>query len=208
MKLDDKIKYLIEVKAVGLTLKDNHLRQAIGYGASHGIPWIVLTNGIDWEIHKIKFEKPVSNEQTCSMNLLEMNGRKKEDAELLYLLCREGLTSDAIEEFHEHAQSINKFVIASIINSDAVLKVIRRELRTLSPGAKVSTDDIAAILPDVLKREVVEGESAIEAQKRVKKLVAKAARKKAKQAKSAAAESVPTSDSSQTSPHDSETDSE
>ena len=56
VKLDGKIKYLIEVKAIGLNLKENHLRQAVGYGANHGIPWVVLTNGIDWQIYKIKLQ--------------------------------------------------------------------------------------------------------------------------------------------------------
>lgn len=54
VKLDGSIKYLIEVKAIGMTLKENHLRQAVNYGANQGIPWVVLTNGIDWEIYKIK----------------------------------------------------------------------------------------------------------------------------------------------------------
>ena len=42
VKLDGSVNFLIEVKAIGLTLRENHLRQAIGYGANHGVPWIVL----------------------------------------------------------------------------------------------------------------------------------------------------------------------
>ena len=57
VKLDDKIKYLIEVKDIGLTLKENHLRQAINYGANHGISWVVLTNAINWEIYKPGFPR-------------------------------------------------------------------------------------------------------------------------------------------------------
>ena len=56
VKLDGKFKYLIEVKAIGLNLKDHHLREAILYGATEGISWVVLTNGIIWEIYKIRFE--------------------------------------------------------------------------------------------------------------------------------------------------------
>ena len=55
--MDGKIEYLIEVKAIGLSLKENHLRQALGYGANNGIPWVVLTNGLVWELYRIKFEK-------------------------------------------------------------------------------------------------------------------------------------------------------
>ena len=33
MKADGKLKYLIEVKAIGLDLRDSHVNQAVGYGA-------------------------------------------------------------------------------------------------------------------------------------------------------------------------------
>ena len=48
VKIDGSVKYLIEVKAIGLDLKDNHLRQAVNYGANEGIPWVVLSNGMEW----------------------------------------------------------------------------------------------------------------------------------------------------------------
>ena len=38
IKTDGKVKYLIEVKAIGIDLKDSHLRQALNYGANEGIP--------------------------------------------------------------------------------------------------------------------------------------------------------------------------
>ena len=41
VKIDDAVQYLIEVKAIGLQLKDTHLRQAVNYGANHGVPWVV-----------------------------------------------------------------------------------------------------------------------------------------------------------------------
>lgn len=37
VKVDGNVKYLIEVKAIGLDLRETHLRQAVGYGAQHGI---------------------------------------------------------------------------------------------------------------------------------------------------------------------------
>ncbi len=43
VKIDGNIEYLIEVKAIGLDLKENHLRQATNYGANHGIPWITIS---------------------------------------------------------------------------------------------------------------------------------------------------------------------
>ena len=159
VKLDDAVRYLIEVKAVGLDLRDNHLRQAVNYGANQGIPWVVLTNGINWEIYRIKFEKPIAHEKVCAFNFLELSARKSEDQELLYLLCKEGLSKAAIEAFHERVQVINRFVIAALIQSDPVLSVMRRELKRWAPSVRPTVDELRATLPDVLKRDVIEAES-------------------------------------------------
>ena len=56
IKTNKKIEYLIEVKAIGIDLKDSHLRQAVNYAAQEGIRWVVLTNGILWQVHRVSLE--------------------------------------------------------------------------------------------------------------------------------------------------------
>ena len=180
IKLDGKIKFLIEVKAIGLTLKDNHLRQAIGYGATQGIPWVVLTNGVDWDIYKIRFEKPVDYDLVCSFNFIELNSRKQEDLNKVFLLCKGGIERSAIEEFHDHVQSVNRFIVGAIVQADPVVSVIRRELKKLADGIKVTEEEIQEILStEVLKRDIVEGESAEKAISRIKKAQKKQTQNKA-----------------------------
>lgn len=170
IKLDEKIKYLIEVKAVGINLKDNHLRQAISYGADYGIQWVILTNGIDWEIHRIKFNRPLSHELVCSFDLTALNPKKTDDQEKIYLLCKEGIAMAAIEEFHDHVQMVNRFTIGAISLTQPVINVIRKELRRISPGLKVTNEEIKKLLvSEVLKRDVLEGESFDSTNKKVKK---------------------------------------
>ncbi len=168
--IDGKVKYLIEVKAIGLDLKENHLKQAVAYGANAGIQWVVLTNGVDWEIYRIKFERPLGHKLLCAFNILDLKPRKKDDQEILFLLCKEGLSKDVIEEYHEHLLSVNKFIISAILQSDTGLNMIRKGLKKVSPGIKVDTDEISSILTsDVLKRDVVEGVSVEKAFTRVRK---------------------------------------
>lgn len=193
--VDGETKFLMEVKAIGLTLKENHLRQAVNYGANHGIQWVVLTNGIDWEVYRLRFERPIEYEPTCSFSFLELNPRKREDQAKLFILCREGLAKDAIEEFHTHSQIVNRFFLAAVIQSDPVLAVIRRELRRLSPGAKISLAEISGLLNDVLKRDVIEGEQADRARLRLQRASGKPLRKRkpgsARDESSPAEEKVP-----------------
>lgn len=179
IKVDGKLQYLIEVKAIGLALKDNHLRQVINYGANEGIQWVVLTNGVSWEIYRIKFEKPIDYEQVCVFDLLEMNARKGEDQEKLFLLAKEGLGKAAMDGFHERMQSINRFMLGALALSEPVISAMRRELRRIAPGLKVENGEIEKILKtEVLKREVLEGDPATKAKARLKKANSKPGTKK------------------------------
>jgi len=170
IKLEGKTKYLIEVKAIGLDLKENHLRQVINYGSNEGIPWVVLTNGIIWKIYKIKFERPISYKLVCTIDFMLLNPRNQGDQEKVFLLCKKGVTTDAIEEFHDYIQVVNRFMIGAVILTEPVISVIRRELRRLNPGLKVANEEIENIvISELLKRDVVEGESFENAKKRIKK---------------------------------------
>jgi len=171
IKLNNKIKYLIEVKAVGTDLKDNHLRQAINYGAHSGIQWTILTNGIIWEIYSIKFVQPIGYELVCKFDFTLLNPKKQEDQEKIYLLCKEGTISAAIEEYHDHVQMVNKFMIGAVTITQPVVNTIRKELRRISPNLRVTEEEIKGILvSEVIKREVQEGASFDIANKKVKKL--------------------------------------
>ena len=178
-KINGNIQYLIEVKAIGLDLRESHLRQSILYGAQQGIKWVVLANGIVWQIYRIKFEQPLQAELVYSINFLELNPRKVEDQEKLFLLCKEGLGKAAIEEFHEYIKSVNRFVIGALILSEPLIDMIRKQLKRITPGLKVSSSEIEGILRnEVIKRDVIEGETASIASKRIKKISGKALKKR------------------------------
>ncbi|OGH98940.1 MAG: hypothetical protein A2X42_09015 [Candidatus Margulisbacteria bacterium GWF2_38_17] len=174
IKVDNNIQYLIEAKAIGIELKENHLRQAIDYGANHGIPWVILTNGISWEIYKIRFEKPINYDLVCSFNFLEINHKKEVDQEKLFIISKEGLSKDAREDFHEKVQSFNRFIVGAIILNENVVNTIKKELKKLNAGIKVDNDQIQKMLSsEVLKRDVIEGDEAIKAQARMKRFYKK-----------------------------------
>lgn len=177
IKIDGSVKYLIEVKAIGMSLKETHLRQAGDYGANHGVDWVVLTNGINWEVYRIIFQKPVAQEKVTEFNLLEMSARREEDQQKLFLLCKEGISRAAIEEFHHRKQVINRFVIATLLLSEPCMTILRRELKRVAPGIRVDDTEIERVLrTEVLKREVIECDSAVQAKKAVTRARAKAAK--------------------------------
>lgn len=177
VKLDGVLALLIEVKAIGLDLKEQFVKQAVDYAANQGVEWVALTNGAVWHVYKIGFGKPIQHELVVDFDLVAMNPRKDEHIELLGLLAKEGWQKANLGEYHTQRQALSRFTLGALILSEPVLDVLRRELRRLSPDVRLDTDEIKAALgADVLKREVLEGEQADAARRQVARAAGKALR--------------------------------
>ena len=178
IKMDDKIQYLIEVKAVGITLKENHMRQTVNYGANHGVQWVVLTNGLIWNVYKINLEKRVESELVFTVNFLDVNPRCKEDQDMLFLLSKRGVAKSAREEYYTRVQSLNRFIVSSLVMSEPFITNLRKDIRKLTNGMKVENSEIESILQnEVLKRDVIEGDEVAKARNRINKMLRKGTRK-------------------------------
>ncbi|MEZ5284535.1 MAG: type I restriction enzyme HsdR N-terminal domain-containing protein [Vicinamibacterales bacterium] len=184
VKLDGALAFLIEVKAIGLDPKEQFVRQAVDYAANQGVDWVVLTTGTSWKVYKVAFTKPIAHELVVEFDLLTMNPRNAEHIERLGLLAKEGWQKARLGDYHSQRQALSRFTLGALVLSDPILDVLRREVRRLSPDARIASEDIkAALETDVLKREVLEGEKADSA----KRMVARASGRSLRASKSAAA---------------------
>jgi len=184
IKIDGQVQMLIEVKAIGLDLKDAFIKQAIDYGANQGIEWVILTNGIVWQIYRILFKQPIEQELVLEINMLNLNSKKDEDLDLLFMISKEGLGKASLNDFHSQRQALSRYFIGAMIVSDPVLDVLRRELRRMSPDVKIDSDQIKSVLVDeILKREVIEGEKAEEAKRKIAKVMGRVVRRASNQLK-------------------------
>lgn len=180
IKIDGTFEYLIEVKAIGLELKDTYTKQAVDYSANQGTDWVLLTNAEIWRIYKVTFAKPIASEIVLEINFSELSSKKSSDIELLYNLSREGWMKSALGEFHTQQQALSRFFMGALVVSNPVLEVLRRELRRISPDVRIGLDQIKSVLTnEVLKREVVESEKAEEARKKITRAAGKLLRAKA-----------------------------
>lgn len=172
-RIDGKFQMLIEVKAIGLELKESHVKQAVDYAANQGVEWVALTNGNLWRVYRVIFAKPIDIELVLDIDLLQLNAKSAADLESVYLLTRESMLKSGLYAYHDHLQATNRFYLAAIVLSDAVLETVRRELRRLS-DAKVEVDELrTALQQEVIKREVIEGEKADAARRKVAKTAGK-----------------------------------
>ena len=175
--LDGRIQLLVEVKAVGTELKDAHVKQAVDYAANKGIDWVILTNGVAWRVYKVMFAKPIDQELVFEIDFLTFDTKDGALLEFVYVLTKEGWIKEGLAELHAQRQMLSKFTIAALTLSGPILDVMRRELRRLCPDVRVHNEQIEQVLlREVLKREVVDGEKAEEARKKISRAVNKHSR--------------------------------
>ena len=173
VKLNGQPKLLIEAKAAGLNLKDQHIKQAVDYGSNSGIEWVVLTNSVHWMVYRIIFGKPVVSELVYEFDFTQINTKKDSDMELLYYLSKEAMSKAGkavLDEYHSHKQILNKFIVSQILLTDSVLDAIRKSVKKVSADAKATNEEIYRIIADeIIKRDVLDDERTVMAKKTVTK---------------------------------------
>ena len=108
IKIDGKVCLLIECKAVGVDLKEDHVSQATGYAANYGIDYVALTNGLSWSVYRVLFEKPVEIVPVYSFEFCDLNvnrpvpGRRKQTS-------RPGLfTTQCAKQVHSRSVALER----------------------------------------------------------------------------------------------------
>lgn len=149
-----KPRYLVEIKAIRITkLLGRHIDQAVTYGAMEGCQWVVLTNGVDWQVYRISVKGRAKNTQlthelVCALNFMDMKAKTPQHQETLFMLCKRGVNKALFEELYERQQAVNEHTIAALMMSEEVQKTIIRELKKLEPNAKPDKKEVAAIIAE------------------------------------------------------------
>lgn len=177
VKLDGHLAFLIEVKAIGLDLKEQFVKQAVDYAANQGVEWVALTNGAVWRVFRVTFGKPVDHELVVDIDLLTLSHRNAEHVDLVSLLAKEGWQKARLGDYHLQRQALSRFTLAALLLSDPILEVLRREVRRMAPEVKIDTKQVSDVLQsDVLKRDVLEGDKAEAARRQVARSASRALR--------------------------------
>ena len=179
VKVDNEILFLIEVKAIGVELKDGHVKQAIDYGANQGIEWVILTNGQYWRVYRITFGQPIEKTLVVDLDVLATKASSADVLDCFGSLSREGFSRGSMDELATTRQFTNKFTVAAVLTSEEFVDELRKELRRLSPGLSVDNAYLSNLLTtEVLKRDLCESDEGKAAIKLVQKLQRTRQRKK------------------------------
>jgi len=169
IKLDGKVTHLIEVKAIGVTLAERHLRQALGYAANEGIEWMILTNGIVWRLYNVVFGKPIEKHLVVGLDLQHLDVTNDAEARRLFVFSKEGYQRGAHEAMQARQAALSRHRLAAVLlHNRGVQMAIRRELRRMQK-VQIQPKEIRHVLRnEVIKRDILESPDYQEAMALVK----------------------------------------
>jgi hypothetical protein len=148
IKCDGDILLLIEVKAIGLNLKDEHLMQASNYAANEGVKFAILTNGEQYRLYHVGLSDKINVSLVFDFNLA--GELTIEDYTELYLLSKYSLTKGQVNDYWEQEQTLRPDNLREALLSDDVLNAMVKYFRS-EFEIKLDTANIKSRIEAILK---------------------------------------------------------
>ena len=154
VKCKGKIILFVEAKSVDTTLRDTHVYQATNYAATGGVNLCVLTNGIDYRLYHLTWDKQkVDSNLILSFNVLDDDINAV--AEKLYLLSKESFKKGVIDKYIAEVTSLEDKNLLRALLSDRALNAIRLELKNIT-GYNIKNDSIEKSISGHFSNELYE----------------------------------------------------
>ncbi|HEY9881593.1 MAG TPA: type I restriction enzyme HsdR N-terminal domain-containing protein [Leptolyngbyaceae cyanobacterium] len=148
VKIKEEDTIVIEAKKVGLCLKKSHVYQATNYGALVGLKWVVLTNGVVWQLYRITQGEQYDHHLIFTIDLLD--GLSDEEAEFFYLISKDGMSRrNLLENRWQKILALGKQNLLNVLLSEEVIAKIRTTLAK-ETGYKATDEEVKTALEENL----------------------------------------------------------
>lgn len=169
VKTDDEEVFVVEVKQIGLKLKETHLNQARQYAVDEGIDWCILTNGDEWQAFRTELEGKIPvTRHVFTVRISDKDMKPAEKARLFYLFSEEANRKKEIEDYYQRRIALSGANLADQIFSDKVINQLRCSIKNAT-GQRLTNSEIAKALVKRLFREDVVNEDHLKAIKRMER---------------------------------------
>lgn len=128
IQLKRKKQFVVEVKAMEIDLTSKHLLQASHYAADEGIDWILLTNGMSLELHRVLFSKPVSDVQIFKFDLSDLSQIEKA-SDAIVNLTKRAVEKGELEEYWKRFDALSPTKLVRTIYTEEIIGAIRRKIK-------------------------------------------------------------------------------
>lgn len=154
LKIDGRIRILVEAKSADTKLRDRHIDQAQLYASQNNYRWVILTNGIDWTLYHLTFEEGIEYETAFEV-ALDNEAKFDEACKYLGLLHKQSVSKGGLDAFWDKATAMCASSIGRVLFSESVLALLRRELRR-DTGLLIDQEDLAKSIHDMLSTDARE----------------------------------------------------
>jgi predicted type IV restriction endonuclease len=156
IRLDKELIAFLEVKRVATRLAAKHLRQVETYAVNEGVEWVILTNGVVWQVYHITGGLPIVVDLALEVDLFgeETSAHK---ANQLYYLTKESLRRRQMDALWQAKRATSPKSLAKVLCSDNVVTAIRKELRRATGQAVTDAEVIKLLNTTVLRPECLGG---------------------------------------------------
>jgi len=169
IRIDGIDKLFIEVKSADTKLMAHHVVQGETYASLASFQWVLLTNGIEWNLYHLTFStKGVDFDAVFAVTLTEESVNAC--AEMIGLLHRASIKASDHEAYWKLLTALSPKSISRWLFSEHVIRFVRREIRRRY-GIMVDVEDLASAIYGLFTVEAKEriGPPKIHFQKRNKK---------------------------------------
>jgi predicted type IV restriction endonuclease len=150
VRIDKQLVAFIEVKRVTTKLGTKHLRQVEMYAVNEGVEWVILTNGVEWQVYHLTGGLPVVIDLVATVDLLSAEQLPKK-VDQMYYLSRESLKRRQIDELWLARRATSPKSLAQILLSEPVTTAIRKELKRAT-GHNADTAELEVLLRQTVLR--------------------------------------------------------
>jgi predicted type IV restriction endonuclease len=152
IKVDGAVRFLVEAKSAATDLRDRHIEQAERYASKGNIRWVLLTNGVHWNLYHLTFEEGIEYARAFQVNVSD---NLDEAANCLALLHRNAIRKGELDDFWAQKVALAPVSIGRSLFHEDTLRLLRRDIRRRE-GLAIDEDDMAKALHEMLSVEARE----------------------------------------------------
>lgn len=129
--LDGRLQLLLMVKPLGVLPNAAHLLRLSGASTPQYVQWTVLTNADTWSVYRLGVGPDRHAELIFRLSLQEQRPVEEKIAQF-FLISKEGLQQNALELYWEQMGVLHPGRIVSLLLTEDVLSILRREIQRTS----------------------------------------------------------------------------
>lgn len=154
LKVDGAIKLLVEAKAASVKLRDRHIEQAHNYASRNNYRWVLLTNGVEWNLYHLTFEEGIEYERAFEVSIATPEQQDDAAGKLAYL-HKQALKRGELDKYWEKVTALGPASIGKSLFKEPVLRLLRREIRK-DCGILIDPEDLGRSLHSMFTPEARE----------------------------------------------------